>query len=139
MIRPLRFAHLQDKRKRWQRALKLLMMVVSCLLLVTILIYSCSVLVSKRKIAKVEVAKPEGKENEGIEKIITDLHLSQIIAVKVISETQVEIQLDRNSLAIANEADIQKQLLTLQTILQSPTIDRSNKTIDLRFENPVLK
>lgn len=62
-----------------------------------------------------------------------------ISSVKIVSEDEILIYLGQNITAIAMRDGIKTQLSSLQAILLSPTIDKVGKTIDLRFENPVLK
>lgn len=62
-----------------------------------------------------------------------------ISSIQIISEDLVELFLDMNTKIEASETNIGNQLASLQAILLSPTIQREGKTIDLRFQNPVLK
>lgn len=59
--------------------------------------------------------------------------------IRVISEDEVILMLDRETRAVAMQEGIGEQLSSLQAIYESPTIAREGKTIDLRFDNPVLK
>lgn len=63
----------------------------------------------------------------------------EIIGIKVVSEDYIEFRLDFNTTAIAQSQHIGSQLASLQAIWESPTIEHRGKTIDLRFQNPVMK
>ncbi len=65
--------------------------------------------------------------------------LSHIQKITVTDEETVTMELDAATRAVADISRIDSELLSLQALLSSPTIDRNGKTIDLRFDNPVLK
>jgi len=59
--------------------------------------------------------------------------------INVLGPDEVRFLLDSNATAIAFTRSISAELFSLQAIWESPTIEKSGKVIDLRFENPVLK
>lgn len=65
--------------------------------------------------------------------------LSHIQKITVSDEETVTMELDAATRVVADTSHIDSEFLSLQALLSSPTIDRSGKTIDLRFDNPVLK
>jgi hypothetical protein len=59
--------------------------------------------------------------------------------VSIQDENDVYIALDQSSQALLKMESIETQLRSLQVLVNTPTIDRRGKTIDLRFSNPVIK
>jgi hypothetical protein len=66
-------------------------------------------------------------------------NITQITGITVRNDETVTFYLDENSIAVADKIHIESELQSLQTILLSPALDRKGKTIDLRFENPVVR
>lgn len=66
-------------------------------------------------------------------------HGLPVSRIVIQNEDEVHFFLDQNSQALLTETGLKAQLVSLQLLLNSPTIERQGKTIDLRFDNPVIK
>lgn len=55
------------------------------------------------------------------------------------SETETILVFTNEMVAIIRDEGAQKMLNSLQAVLTSPTMDLTKKTIDLRFDNPVIR
>ena len=71
----------------------------------------------------------------GMSQLIKELHITYIL----VQDDVVTMRLDENAVAIMDTEHIESQLRALQTFLSVTTIDRHGKTIDFRFDNPVMK
>src|SRR5258708_4704277 len=71
--------------------------------------------------------------------LLPKMNIMQITGITVSDDETVTLYLDENSLAVAEKKRIEDELQSLQTLLLSPALDRKGKTIDLRFENPVVR
>lgn len=63
----------------------------------------------------------------------------KVTQILLLDSDQIIFTLEQNISAVMRREDFGKQWETLQMWLDSPTIEKVGKTIDLRFENPVVK
>lgn len=71
--------------------------------------------------------------------LLGQLRMEQIRSITIVDDQTVIFSVDSDTQVITDTVDIAGKLETLQTLLDTPTIDRRGKTIDLRFQNPVIK
>lgn len=63
----------------------------------------------------------------------------KVTQILLLDSDQIIFTMEQNISAVMRREDFGKQWETLQMWLDSPTIEKIGKTIDLRFENPVVK
>jgi cell division septal protein FtsQ len=71
--------------------------------------------------------------------LVMNQHIATPAGIIVHSSDEVVWRLPNSITALTTQNDVASQLRSLQYLLQTPTIETANHTIDLRFANPVIR